>query len=53
MMTHKRTKANLQIASVQQSTARLLGIKFLDHLMFGSRESEDVRGFVSVMEYEN
>ena len=33
-----------------QSTARLLGIKFLDHLVLGSPDCEGGRGYVSVME---
>ena len=32
--------------------ARLLGIKFLDHLVLGSADCEEGRGFVSVMEQE-
>ena len=33
-----------------QSTARLLGIKFLDHLVLGSADCKDGRGFVSVVD---
>ena len=44
------SKADLQLTSALQSTARLLGIKFLDHLILGSPDCEDGRGFVSVME---
>ena len=33
-----------------QPAAQLLGIKFLDHLILGSIDSEDGRGFVSVFE---
>lgn len=33
-----------------QFAAQLLGIKFLDHLILGSFDSEDGQGFVSVAE---
>ena len=46
----KPSKADLQLTSTLQSAARLLGIKFLDHLILGSPDSESGRGFVSVME---
>jgi hypothetical protein len=36
-----------------QSAARLLGIKFLDHLIPGSSDNEEGRGFVTMMEHEN
>ena len=32
--------------------ARLLGVKFLDHLVLGSADCEDGRGFVSVVDYQ-
>ena len=44
------SKADLQLTSALQSTARLLGIKFLDHLILGSPDCEEGRGYVSVME---
>ena len=44
------SKADLQLTSALQSTAQLLGIKFLDHLILGSADCEDGRGYVSVME---
>lgn len=44
------SKADLQITKALQSAVQLLGIKFLDHLILGSPDSEDGRGFVSVME---
>ena len=44
------SKADKQLTSALQSTTRLLGIKFLDHLILGSPDCEDGRGFVSVME---
>lgn len=47
------SKADMQLTSALQSTARLLGIKFLDHLIIGSPDCEDGKGFVSVMEFEN
>ena len=31
--------------------ARLLGVKCLDHLVLGSTDCEDGRGFVSVVDY--
>ena len=43
------SKADLQLTSALQSTARLLGIKFLDHLILGSSDCEDGRGYVSVI----
>ena len=47
------SKADKQLTSVLQSTARLLGIKFLDHLVLGSADCEDGRGYVSVVEIPN
>ena len=44
------SKADLQLTSTLQSAARLLGIKFLDHVILGSQDCEGGRGFVSVME---
>ncbi len=44
------SKADLQLTSALQSTARLLGIKFLDHLILGSPDCEKGRGFVSIIE---
>ena len=35
----------------QFTSARLLGIKFLDHLVLGSPDCEDGRGNVSVVDY--
>ena len=49
-MACKLRKADLQIATTLQSAANLLGIKFLDHLILGSPDYEDGRGFVSVKE---
>lgn len=46
-------KADLQLTSALQSTARLLGIKFIDHLILGSADCEDGKGYVSVVEFEN
>jgi len=46
------SKADMQLTSVLQSTARLLGVKFLDHLVLGSADCKAGRGFVSVMEFE-
>ena len=46
----KPSKADLHFTSILKSAAQLLGIKFLDHLILGSTDSENGRGFVSVME---
>ena len=43
------SKEDLQLTSALQSTANLLGIKFLDHLILGSADCEGGRGVVSVM----
>ena len=51
-MASKFNKSDLQLTSALQSTARLLGIKFLDHLILGSPDCEDGQGFVSVTERE-
>ena len=44
------SKADLQLTTALQSAANLLGIKFLDHLILGSPDCEEGRGYVSVME---
>ena len=46
------SKADMQLTSALQSTARLLGVKFLDHLVLGSADCEDGRGFVSLVEWQ-
>ena len=46
------SKADLQLTSALQSTARLLGIKFLDQHILGSADCEGGRGYVSVTERE-
>ena len=46
----KPSKADLHLTSTLKSAAQLLGIKFLDHLILGSPDSENGRGFVSVIE---
>ena len=43
-------EADLLLTVTLQSAARLLGLKFLDHLVLGSADCEDGRGYVSVME---
>ena len=45
------SKADLQITKALQSAAQLLGVKFLDHLILGSPDCEDGRGYVSVMDW--
>ena len=47
------SKADMQLTSVLQSTARLLGIKFLDHLVLGSADSEEGQRYVSIVEISN
>lgn len=44
------SKADMQLTSILQSAAQMLGIKFLDHLVLGSPDCEEGRGFVSVVE---
>lgn len=44
------SKADLQLTAALQSAAQLLGVKFLDHLILGSPDCEEGRGYVSVME---
>jgi len=44
------SKADLQLTTTLQSAARLLGIKFLDHLILGSPNSAAGCGFASIME---
>ena len=44
--------ADKQLTSALQSAAQMLGIKFLDHLIIGSPDCEDGRGFVSVVEWQ-
>ena len=43
------SKADMQLTSALQSTARLLGVKFLDHIVLGSADCEGGRGYVSVI----
>ena len=45
------SKDDLQLTATLQSTARLLGLKFLDHLVLGSTDCEEGRGYVSVVDY--
>ena len=47
------SKADMQLTSALQSAAQLLGVKFLDHLVLGSPDCEEGRGFVSVVEVSN
>ena len=42
-MASKFNNFDMQLASALQSTARLLGVKFLDHLIFGSPDCEGGR----------
>ena len=50
-MAHKFSKSDYQLTSSLQSAAQMLGIKFLDHLLLGSADCEDGRGFVSIVDY--
>ena len=50
-MASKYNKFDFQFTSVLQSTARLLGVKFLDHLVLGSPDCEDGRACVSIVDY--
>jgi len=34
-----------------RSAANLLGVKFLDHLVLGSTDCEEGRGYVSIVDY--
>ncbi len=45
------SKADMQLTATLQSTARLLGLKFLDHLILGSPDCKDGRGYVSVVDF--
>ena len=47
----KPSKADLHLTTTLQAAVKLLGIKFLDHLVLGSPDSEDGRGFVSIAEW--
>lgn len=47
------SKADKQLTSVLQSAAQMLGIRFLDHLVLGSPDCEEGRGFISVTESLN
>ena len=44
------SKSDFQFTSALQSTAHLLGVKFLDHLVLGSYDCEGGRGCVSIVE---
>ena len=43
-------EADLLLTVTLQSAARLLGLNFLDHLILGSPDCEEGRGYVSVIE---
>ena len=51
-MARKFSRFDWRLTSALQSTVRLLGVKFLDHLVLGSPDCEDGQGFVSVTERE-
>ena len=50
-MSCKFSKADLQLTTTLRSAANLFGIKFLDHLILGSPDCEEGRGYVSVVDY--
>lgn len=50
-MAYKFSKSDYQLTSSLQSAAQMLGVKFLDHLVLGSADSEGGRGDVSVVDY--
>ena len=50
-MTSTFNEANLPLTATLQSTARLVGVKFLDHLVLGSTDCEEGRVYVSVVDY--
>ena len=49
-MARKFSRFDWRLTSALQSTARLLGVKFLDHLVLGPPDCKKGRGFVSVVE---
>ena len=51
-MARKFSRFDWRLTSALQSTVRLLGVKFLDHLVLGPPDCKKGRGFVSVMERE-
>ena len=51
-MTSTFNDADIPLVATLRSAACLLGIKFLDHLVLGSADCEDGRGYVSVTERE-
>ena len=44
------TSENQKTCCAMQKQQRMLGIKFLDHLILGSADCKDGRGFVSVVD---
>ena len=49
-MASKFNKSDYQFTSALQSVAQMLGVKFLDHLVLGSPDCEEGRGFGSMIE---
>ena len=45
--------SNRHLAATLQSAATLLGVKFLDHLILGSPDCEEGKGYMSVVESMN
>ena len=50
-MARKFSRFDWRLTSALQSTVRLLGVKFLDHLVLGSADCEKGLGFVLVIDY--
>ena len=44
------SKADIETTKKLRAAAKLLGVKFLDHLIIGSHDSSEGRGFISVVE---
>lgn len=49
----KPSAADFKATAKLREAAALLGVRFLDHLIIGSPDCEDGRGYVSMMEYEH
>ena len=50
MLGSTNEELEMQITSALRFAANLLGVKFLGHLILGSPDSEEGRGFVSIIE---
>ena len=52
-MARKFSRFDWRLTSALQSTVRLLGVTFLDHLVLGSADCEGGKRYVSMVEFEN